>query len=283
MNWLAALRLSPAALARAARGLGVIGLALVAACAAPVTDEVTSDGAALVEQSESDYVGDQGGTLGPSEFDPTKVPGFEVGLERTLANAPAKKVLSFNWYGQPNGYWCGPGSLRMLLSTRMSNPPGQPELAAYVGTTTQGTIRVEAVKALNYYSRPEHNPYMSIPMDSRPTQAQRDLLKKTVVSRIASGWPVLANVLSGWRPPGYPSGQIGHFVAIMGYDDSGEKVLIADPAAEGSAGPRWENVPRTYWISMQNLGTWIGGRGYSGDAVPIPDPLPFPEPPAAQK
>lgn len=257
------------------RAFGLVGLAFAAACAAPLEEDATSAGAAALE-NELDYVGDQGGAA-PGEFDPTKVPGFDIGLKAALDAAPVKKVLNFTWFGQPNGYWCGPGSVRMLLSTRMPNPPSQQVLADFMGTTREGTIRVEAVRALNYFTNGEH-PYMSIPVDSRPTQAQRDLLKKTVVTTIASGWPVLANVLSGWRPPGYPTGTIGHFVAVVGYDDSGEKVLIADPAAEGSAGPRWENVPRTYWISQQNLGTWIGARGYSGDAVPIPDPLPIPDP-----
>jgi hypothetical protein len=74
---------------------------------------------------------------------------------------------------------------------------------------------------------------------------------------------MVANVLSGWRPPGYPNGKIGHFVAVMGYDQGGDSVLIADPAGDGAAGPRWVNVPQSYWISTQDLGTWVGGRGYS--------------------
>jgi hypothetical protein len=81
-------------------------------------------------------------------------------------------------------------------------------------------------------------------------------------------------VLSGWRPQGYPAGTIGHFVAVVGYDNHGDKIMIADPAAAGSAGPNWADVPKTYWISFQNFGTWVGGRGYSGDPIPEPEPQP---------
>ena len=70
--------------------------------------------------------------------------------------------------------------------------------------------------------------------------------------------------LSGWRPPGYPTGTIGHFVAIVGYDTTADKVLIADPAGAGAPSPRWINVPMSYWITMHDLGTWVGARGYTG-------------------
>jgi hypothetical protein len=159
----------------------------------------------------------------------------------------------------------------MALSTHITTPPSQTDLANFMGTTKEGTVRADEIRALNNYLSPPV-PYASIPIDSVPTQDQRDLLKATVVERISSGWPVVANVLSGWRPPGYPSGTIGHFVAVMGYDDSGDTVLIADPAADGAASARWTDVPKTYWITMQNLGTWIGGRGYSGDMPPAPEP-----------
>lgn len=210
------------------------------------------------------YVGDKGSPRDPAEVDPTESAGFSIN-RRVVNEAPDRIVLDFRWYGQPNGYWCGPGAMRIALGTRIPSPPTQPVLAEFLGTTTEGTARADMIRALNQWLAPVV-PYESIPVDGRPTQAQRDLLKHNLVWRLNTGFPFIANVLSGWRPPGYPSGTIGHFVAVVGYEDRGEKVFIADPAAEGSAGPRWENVPRTYWISLQNLGTWIGGRGYSGGA-----------------
>jgi hypothetical protein len=248
------------------------GLVLVSACSAPVADD---DAAESMAALETGYVGDRGGLREEGEVDPTRLPGFRSGLERTSEEAPARVVLDFTWFGQPNGFWCGPGSVRMALSTRMETPPAQPVLADFMGTTREGTARADTVRALNQWLAPKV-PYVSIPVDMRPTPEQRDLLKKTVISRLSSGWPVVANVLSGWRPPGYPGGTIGHFVAVVGYDDHGDKIMIADPAGAGSAGPKWEDVPKTYWISFQNFGTWVGGRGYSGDPVPEPPPAPPP-------
>jgi hypothetical protein len=229
------------------------------------SDDTAQSAAALDEQS---YVGDQGGASFAPEVDPTRLPGFSA---VDTPNAPRKVVLHYTWFGQETGYWCGPGSVRMAIGTHEAAPPTQTQLAEFMGTTKEGTVRDDAIRALNNFLHPDE-PYASIPMDGRPTQEQRDLLKASVVRRLSSGYPVVVNVLSGWRPPGYPSGTIGHFVAVVGYDDAGDQVLIADPAADGAASSRWVDVPKTYWISMQNLGTWVGGRGYAGYQPPAPPP-----------
>ncbi len=241
-----------------------LALASLFACGAPSDDlELTEQGAAALEEN---YVGDHGPGWDKPEKDPTKDPDFsikELTEDPIILEAPERVVLDFTWQGQPNGFWCGPGSTRMALTTRLREIPTQAVLATALGTTTDGTARADVIRVLNQYLTP-YTRYESVPMDGRPTDAQRALLKYNLIRRLSSGMPFVANVLSGWRPPGYPTGTIGHFVAVMGYEQRGEKVLIADPAAEGSAGPRWENVPRTYWISLQNLGTWIGARGYTG-------------------
>lgn len=262
-----------------------LGLALVAGCAGDPSSDRTEQASAAVASSSKDvdltglpdspgigdpieYHGDQD-SWNATDNDPTVTPTPQdeadiAAATAEAAEAPATAVLSFVWKGQETGYWCGPGSTRMAIDTRLpaNELPSQTELANFMGTTTEGSIRVNLIDTLNHYIPPPR-PYVSTPMSMVPTQAQRDLLKTTVLARISKGWPVVTNVLSGWRPPGYPSGTIGHFVAVVGYDDAGAKVYIADPAGDGAAGPRWTNVPRTYWISMDNLGRWVGGRGYS--------------------
>lgn len=178
--------------------------------------------------------------------------------------APAKKVLELSWAGQETYYWCGPGSTRMALSTRMQAPPTQTELANFMGTTTSGTDHVGlVVKALNKFI--DGAGYKTREISDPPTDAQRALLKQDIVARIGKGYPIVANVVSGWRPPTYPDGTIYHYVSVLGYDENGAKVMIADPAAEGKGGgPKWEGVPRTYWISLDELATWVGGKGYTG-------------------
>jgi len=176
---------------------------------------------------------------------------------------PAKKVLDVIWQGQQTGYWCGPGSTRMALTTRMGGAaPTQQTLATYLGTTTDGTDDISLVRgALNHYLSIDF--YEAKYLPDPPSQAERDLLKNDIVYDISRGYPIVANVVSGWRPPGYPGGTIYHYVAVVGYDQSGELVLIADPAGDGAGGASWTSVPRTYWISVEDLGTWIGGKGYT--------------------
>jgi hypothetical protein len=171
-------------------------------------------------------------------------------------------TLPFSWEGQQTYYWCGPASTRIALSVGVASPPSQNTLAMFMGTTTAGTDHIGLVRdALNYYWGTSW--FETKDMYDPPTQAQRDLLKADILLNLGNGYPIVANVWSGWRPPGYPPGEIFHYVAVVGYADGGETVLIADPAAEGHGGSSWGNVPQTYWISLWDLGTWIGGKGYS--------------------
>jgi hypothetical protein len=248
----------------AALGVGLTALVFAAGCSSQTAEEPVTDSSNALAATSEDYNGDQGGRTDFVEVDPTKVTGFSI-ASKEVADAPAKVVLNFVWKGQETGYWCGPGSSRIAISTQLpaANLPTQTELATFMGTTTDGTIRANLVDALNHWINPATQ-YQSIPLDTKPTDDQRALLKATLISRLSAGYPVVANVLSGWRPPGYPSGTIGHFVAVVGYDTTNDTVMIADPAGEGAPSPRWVNVPRSYWISLQNLGTWIGGRGFAG-------------------
>jgi hypothetical protein len=243
----------------------VVALAvLLAACAAPSEQEQEDSDLSQLAIGEGE--GTQGpGTEVPADADAVETESsLEVEAQRAAVLAPAKSVLNITWQGQPNGYWCGPGATRIALSSRMANPPSQQTLATYMGTTTNGTNHIGLpAAALNKWLGPATK-YGSHNISEPPSAAQRTRLKADILARIGNGWPIVANIISGWRPPGYPSGTIYHYVTVVGYDAGGEKVLIADPAGEGAAGPAWRNVKRTYWISLKDLGTWIGGKGYTG-------------------
>ncbi|MDN3355777.1 C39 family peptidase [Actinomadura sp. DC4] len=173
----------------------------------------------------------------------------------------AAKTLPFTWYGQERYYYCGPASTKMALSARMS-PPSQTTLGASLGTTTDGTDDISnVVTTLNHYLGTTW--YERKPVSDPPTQAQRNLLKQDIVYDVDRGWAIVANVVSGWRPPGYPSGTIYHYVAVVGYSNSGDSAVIADPAGAGAGGSGWANVPKTYTISTYDLGTWIGLKAYA--------------------
>ncbi|MFI5289674.1 MAG: C39 family peptidase [Polyangia bacterium] len=183
---------------------------------------------------------------------------------------PKKKVLPFVWQGENDYYMCGPSAARMALSSRISNLPSQSALANYMGTTTNGTDDIGLVRgALNHYFGITSYQENDIPGDS-PTTAEQAALKKALVASIDAGYAMVANVVSGWRPPSYPPGTIYHYVAVIGYDASGDQALIADPAATGcgngmcgNPASDWYGVPKSYWIATSDLGVWIAEKGYT--------------------
>lgn len=183
---------------------------------------------------------------------------------------PTKKVLDFVWQGESDYYMCGPSAARMALSSRLKTLPTQTQLADYMGTTTNGTDYVGLVKgALNHYLSITTYDETDLP-DDPPSAAQQDALQKHLVASIDAGYALVANVVSGWRPPFYPQGTIYHYVAVVGYDQSGGKVLIADPAATGcgngmcgNPSSEWYQTPKSYWIDTSDLGVWITPKGYT--------------------
>ena len=176
---------------------------------------------------------------------------------------PTQRILNVSWQGQERYYWCGPASTRMALSALTDNLPSQSTLADAMATSEEkGTDHIGRIQsALN--SALGTTWYETKVMNNPPTEEQRALLRRDVLLDLGKGYPIVANVVSGWRPPGYPGGTIYHYVTVVGYDQGGDRVLIADPAGACAGGATWCNVPQTYWISIEDLGTWIGGKGYT--------------------
>ncbi|WP_344311720.1 C39 family peptidase [Fodinicola feengrottensis] len=197
-----------------------------------------------------------------SLFGASAASAFAITPAGVLSAAPAgATTLSYTWQGQQTYYYCGPGSTRMVLSARMS-PPSQDTIAGWEGTTSNGTDdTANVVSALNHFLNTGW--YERKAVSDPPTQAQRDLLKQDIVYDVDRGYGLVANVVSGWRPPGYPSGTIYHYVAIVGYADDGDTAVIGDPAGGGAGGGSWSNVPQQYSISTYDLGTWIGEKAYA--------------------
>lgn len=170
--------------------------------------------------------------------------------------------LRATWQGQEQPSWAGPAATRIALSTLLTSPPDQMTLAQALGTTTAGTNDIGLVSGvLDRFTNSTW--FMAKLLPDPPSEFERAQLKLDIVYNIDHAHPLVANVVSGFRPPGYPPGPIYHYVTIIGYRDHGNQVLIADPGGEGAAGAAWSAVPRTYWISVTDLGTWIGGKGYA--------------------
>lgn len=174
-----------------------------------------------------------------------------------VAEATTEAVLNVQYQVQETGYWCGPAATRIALSARTGNVPSQADLAAQLGTTTNGTDWVGQVTGVlnqdlgtSYYETKE------MPNDP-PTQAQRDLLWNDIVLDIDNGYAIVANIVApaNNHPPGYPDYTIYHYFTVIGYDSSDRTVKIADPANFGGN--------QLYWLSFDQLATLIPPKGYA--------------------
>jgi hypothetical protein len=168
---------------------------------------------------------------------------------------PAKKELSYTYAVQITGWYCGPAAARIALTTR-GLYPSQDELADQLGTTVNGTNSSEDItRVLNAMTKTSFYHTTSIPAKG-VTKQQVDQLQTDVVRAISQGYGVVTNIVgSGQDVKGnwysYPG---GHYIAVVGYQDNGRQVKIADPANPYSA---------SYWMTAANLADWIGSRSYA--------------------
>ncbi len=167
---------------------------------------------------------------------------------------PATKVLDYDYEAQNTFYNCGPAATRNALSATGIDRT-QDELAVELGTTEMGTnSALDTTRALN--DEVKGSPYRTRMFDGAPSSAQMDQLQADVVRAITDGRGVVANVVGdatdtdgGWHSYGG-----GHYIAVVGYKDSGRTVRIADSA--NAADP-------AYWVTTIDLANWIASRGYS--------------------
>jgi hypothetical protein len=169
--------------------------------------------------------------------------------------APAEKVLDYQYQAQVNYYYCGPAATRIALTAR-GQSPSQDTVAVSLHTTTSGTDSAnDTTRALNSMVGTNFYQTHEIPGDSA-TPAQMDQLQADVVHAVSNGYAVVSNVVGsvtdtsgGWHSYGG-----GHFLTIVGYQDQGRTVKIADPANPNN---------NSYWVTTINMANWMAHRGYS--------------------
>ncbi|MER7008317.1 C39 family peptidase [Dactylosporangium sp. NPDC000555] len=170
--------------------------------------------------------------------------------------APAEKVLQYDFQFQPNYYYCGPASTRIVLTADGVNM-SQDEIARRLGTTTSGTnSAADTTRVLNSVLGKDVYQTRWIP-GQRATAEEATRVQEDVVRAISGDRAIVANIVGGatdavgvWHEF---SG--GHFIAIVGYRDNGRAVQVADPS--GMFGPK------TYWMATSNMAHWMAARGYS--------------------
>ncbi|MFG2041887.1 C39 family peptidase [Dactylosporangium sp. NPDC048998] len=170
--------------------------------------------------------------------------------------APAEKVLQYDFQFQPNYYYCGPASTRIAL-TSDGVTLSQDEIARQLGTTTSGTnSAAETTRVLNNALGKDVYQTRWIPgQKATPEEAAR--VQDDVVRAISGDRAIVANIVGGATDAVgvYHEFSGGHFISIVGYRDNGRAVQVADPS--GMFGPR------TYWMATSNMANWIAARGYS--------------------
>ncbi|WP_431974490.1 C39 family peptidase [Micromonospora haikouensis] len=168
---------------------------------------------------------------------------------------PSSKVLDYDYEAQTTYYYCGPAAVRNALSATGIDGT-QDDLAARLGTTEMGTNSAyDTTRVLNEMVKGEPYRTRLIP-GGAATSAETERLRADVVKAVSAGRGVVVNIAGdatdvdgGWHS--FPG---GHYIAVVGYRDSGRTVRIAD-----SADPA---VP-AYWISTAALAHWAATRGYS--------------------
>jgi hypothetical protein len=185
------------------------------------------------------------------------------------------RVLPFEFQTQATPNWCGPGATRIALTALRAAVPlveqvaDQRELAVRLGAADAhgadlgiGTDEIDLIVAvLNVYLGREH--YRAHRVVAPVEPALVDRLRRALVTGIDAGYPLIANVVSGWRPPGYPVDRdVRHYVTAVGYGGGGDSVVIADPAF-GLDHDGWRLATPTYEVETGALAVWMASKGYA--------------------
>ncbi len=191
----------------------------------------------------------------PSRKATSAAPDPDVTSKKAAPKPPKKKVLDYAHQAQINGYYCGPAAVRNALSA-FGVERDQDTLAAQLRTTYAGTNSAEdTTRVLNAVAKGD--PYQTRWIrGGSATPAQMDQLQADVVAAVADGRGIVVNVAgsatdTNGRWHSFPG---GHYVAVVGYEDEGRLVKIADSADA--------SYP-SYWMTTIDLANWAATRGYS--------------------
>jgi hypothetical protein len=177
-----------------------------------------------------------------------------------------EKILDYNeaMCPQETGYWCGPASTQMVLSTR-GVYESEESLAYQLGTHTGGTDYIGQFP-------PVLNRYLPDGLYSYRDGASRDQFFEALIRSVDAGFGIVANIVA--EPWNYPKGVKGaptlgyggmgtvyHYVAFVGYDDEYPAVYWADSGFN----PFWS------WVSLDQTVSLVASKGYTfSQAVPMP-------------
>jgi hypothetical protein len=171
---------------------------------------------------------------------------------------PAARSLSYTYYAQNKGYWCGPASGKMIVKMIAGDITSRYNGAAFTqdsfagpnhmqteadGATTWGSANftrgVNRWLGASYYQQ----------VDSPSAATVKSALRSSIGS---SGRPVAADTVEfagGAHYNGHPTNQtIGHWIVAYGYSNDGASVKFLDPSTSV-----WSTVDKTF---SANTGTF---------------------------
>ena len=170
--------------------------------------------------------------------------------------APSEAQLPYQFQLQTTFFYCGPAATRIAATAR-GLQPSQDDAATQLGTTVNGTNSAfDIARVLNAMTGTNFYHATSIP-GQEATPQQMDLLQADVVHAVSNGYAVVANIIG----TAYDTGGVahsydgGHYLTVVGYQDAGRQVKIADPANPDGDG--------SYWMTTINLANWSATRGYA--------------------
>lgn len=192
---------------------------------------------------------------------------------------------------QETGYWCGPASAQVALSSRGKHVD-EATLARECKTHTGGTDNVGLIERVLDVRMPEGR-YLSvypgglkIGTPARPANERRDYFWWDCVRSIDNGYPVIINfVIPAHRKPvkgvkgsanvSHGGGTTYHYVTCVGWSDEGNNgrpsLLIADSGF----------APWVYWMDFEDAFALIHTDNYKGYAF-ADHPLIWPPPPGVK-
>jgi len=197
-----------------------------------------------------------GAIAGPATaagVEPTPAQTVSTAVVQSAPAPPHAKTLDYQYQAQETFYYCGPAATRIAL-TALDRTPSQDEVAKHLGTTVNGTNSAEDVtRALKELGGKDYRT-VSIP-GPQASDDETNRMKSDIVRAISDGRAVVVNIQgtavdTDGDAHSYPG---GHYLTVVGYDEDGGKVTIADPYD-----PKGQ-----YVMTIDTVADWAATHGYS--------------------
>lgn len=191
---------------------------------------------------------------------------FEAGSAKSAWSATARAVpptprngvsiIRADWVQQPSGYWCGPASLKIVLSAFGLNVT-QEEMARQARTTREGTWLHEVGRVMDLHAPAGIRYSVTTIPTANATAAQKRLFRQDMLRTVRAGAPAVVNLAAApaEQPAHYPRGAtLYHHFVVVGYDETTDRVLVYDPWNYGGV--------RQFWLPADQVADMAGLRGY---------------------